>query len=611
MPPKQGNDAGKAPTCQPINPLLVGGQQGIPVQNLPPAVYQQMVAQTQLGILQQKQQQAAAAQQIAVAPIPTNPATVITQSIATAVNPGPPKKSQDKRHHHQAPPAPPSSNAAPSSKKRKAADIRLDALSPFLIPESPLFNQVLATEKRIDTLIKNKQLEIAEMASSFRSGEPGTIAAMASLKKRLRMYIFHTRRNTATTGNNSNSNSTRYEQEPESFSLHIQGRLLDGEGPHPPSSTGKNDTPRQPFSHYIKSIKIELYNSDNNEGDDKKKDKEDDDAHKKKEEHHHQQQQHAIAPPPSETIIWEKASHLGDIDHRESFEIRRLGQGPSHIKLWVEIDHSPQLYIVSSELAELLGLDQTRLHSVPNTLHMMWGYVKANALFEASLDDEEKDGNGVKEKDEEKKEKEKEKGKEEEGTVVGPTIKCNDALKRVLGINDADGGTSIKEEEKEQRFVLTLEEVQQGLKRHFTPPLPALIEYQVRLDGPSPSRPACYDFEVEVPLSQDLPPFMSRLKDIEKEVGPHNNHMKSLLGQIQERRRRRNLYLSFSESPHEFITGLAMAQGRDLRVVHNKEGESLEVMAGREVHKEPWVEDAVLKYLQSRAMASQEAAVNQ
>ena len=450
------------------------------------------------------------------------------------------------------------------------------------------------------------------MATSFRSGEPGTIAAMASLKKRLRMYIFHTRRNTTTTGNNSNSNSTRYEQEPESFSLHIQGRLLDGEGPHPPSSTGKNDTPRQPFSHYIKSIKIELYNSDNNEGDDKKKDKGDGDVHKEMEEHH-LQQQHVI-PPPSETIIWEKASHLGDVDHRESFEIRRLGQGPSHVKLWVEIYHSPQLYIVSSDLAELLGLDQTRLHSVPNTLHMMWGYVKANALFEASLDDKEKDGNGANEKDGE--EKEKAEAEEEEDTVVGPMIKCNEALKKVLGIddakdNDGDGGPSIKEEEKEQRSVLTLEEVQQGLKRHFTPPLPALIEYQVHLDGPSPSRPACYDFEVEVPLSQDLPPFMSRLKDVEKEVGPHNNHMKSLLGQIQERRRRRNLYLSFSESPHEFITGLAMAQGRDLRVVNNKEGVSLEVMAGREVHKEPWVEDAVLKYLQSRAVASQEAAVNQ
>lgn len=444
------------------------------------------------------------------------------------------------------------------------------------------------------------------MATSFRSGEPGTIAAMASLKKRLRVYIFHTIRNTTTRNSNNNNNSsiTHHEQEPESFSLHIQGRLVEGEGPQPPS-TGKNDTPRQPFSHYIKSIRVELYtNSANDDADDKKKDELDvnADADKKKDEH--QQHTPPPPPPPSETIIWEKASHLGDLDHRESFEIRRVGLGPSHIKLWVEIEHSPQLYVVSPELAELLGMDGTRLHSVPNALHMMWGYVKAHGLFEASLDDEDDGGGGD--------------NNNKDGTIVGPTIKCNEALEKVLGIKEGcddkgAGGPSKKEDElaKEQKMVLTLEEVQQGLKRHFTPPLPALIEYQVHPNGPSPSRPACYDFEVEVPLSQDLPPFMSRLKDIEKEVVPHNNHMKSLLGQIQERRRRRNLYLSFSESPHEFITGLAMVQGRDLRVVHNKEGVSLEVMAGREVHKELWVEDAVLKYLTSRAVPSQDVAVNQ
>lgn len=395
-----------------------------------------------------------------------------------------------------------------TAKKRKATEARLFGRSLNLIPESPLLNEMQATERKIDLLLARKTEELVEMYASFKRGPPGTAAAMGAVKKRLRVYIFHQRHN-----DNEETMSHGLSEEPAHWSIHIQGRLMDAESNAPPSSQQQM---RRPFSEYLKRLKVEF---------------------------------------ADESIVWEKIRHDGP--HRESFEVRRLGKGgPPPMTLTFDIDHAPQLYKVSSDLARLLDLHEGRLHSLPTTLQMLWAYIKSNNLLAFG-------GVGL------------------ESSSL-PIITCNPDLSAVLG--------GLKE--------LSTKDLNAAVKTKLTRPDPVVIQYVPQESGPSLSRPIVYDFDMAIPLCQDLPQHLLKLP-AEYEMNKFEAYQNNLLAKYAEHKRRRNYFLAFSQSPYNFIRALALAQDRELRQVKNKDGEiqSFEVLAAAEIFKQRWADDAVLAYL--------------
>ncbi|KAJ0968208.1 hypothetical protein J5N97_025125 [Dioscorea zingiberensis] len=66
---------------------------------------------------------------------------------------------------------------------------------------------------------------------------------------------------------------------------------------------------------------------------------------------------------------------------------------------------------------------------------------------------------------------------------------------------------------------------------------------------------------------------------------------------IHEHRRRRAFFLGFSQSPVEFINALIASQSRDLKLVAGDSGRHAEKERRSDFYNQPWVEDAVIRYL--------------
>jgi hypothetical protein len=86
-------------------------------------------------------------------------------------------------------------------------------------------------------------------------------------------------------------------------------------------------------------------------------------------------------PGPQGRVVWDKVQH--DPEHKEAIQLRRLGAAPVEALVTVELDHQPAQYRLSAALAGVLGLKG--LHSVAFVMQMLWGYIKANSLYEVRV----------------------------------------------------------------------------------------------------------------------------------------------------------------------------------------------------------------------------------
>lgn len=88
-----------------------------------------------------------------------------------------------------------------------------------------------------------------------------------------------------------------------------------------------------------------------------------------------------------------------------------------------------------------------------------------------------------------------------------------------------------------------------------------------------------------------------------------NEKMKTLLHKLGEHKRRRALLLGFSHAPTEFINALVASQARDLRTIHTVQNTGYVAEAPRrsEVFREKWVDDAAMRYWQSKITAQRHA----
>ncbi|KAF2581428.1 hypothetical protein F2Q68_00000473 [Brassica cretica] len=252
--------------------------------------------------------------------------------------------------------------------------------------------------------------------------------------------------------------------------------------------------------------------------------------------------------PESPLITWENSRSPAP---QEGFEIKRKGNQEFAATIRLEMNYLPEKFKLSTALMDVLGIEvETR----PRIIAAIWHYVKARKLQSPN----------------------------------DPSFfNCDAALQKVFG---------------EQKLKFTM--VSQKLSHHLSPPPPIHLEHKIKLSGSSPAVSACYDVLVDVPVTiqRDLNNLLAKAEK-NKEIEACDEAICAAIRKIHEHRRRRAFFLGFSQSPVEFVNALMESQSKDLKVVAGEASRNAERERGSDFFNQPWVEDAVIRYLNRRPAA--------
>ncbi|TPX59521.1 hypothetical protein PhCBS80983_g02396 [Powellomyces hirtus] len=211
-----------------------------------------------------------------------------------------------------------------SRPKRKRPAERIEAY----IPESRIYTELQEFEKKLDTTISRKKLDMLEQKTQLKP-----------TKRVMRIFL-------------SNLSSDQYADVEEdrdvftldtmraiapSWTLRIEGRLLD----FPNSRKPQVNPPK--FSTFVRSVIVEL-------------------------------QRDQSLYPDDNIIEWHKAENGPDCD---GFEIKRKGDSDVPAKILIYLDHKPEKYKLSPPLAKLLDI---HTDTAANIIIAMWQYVKFQKL---------------------------------------------------------------------------------------------------------------------------------------------------------------------------------------------------------------------------------------
>lgn len=246
--------------------------------------------------------------------------------------------------------------------------------------------------------------------------------------------------------------------------------------------------------------------------------------------------------PENHVIVWENSRASAPV---EGFEVKRKGDKEFTVNIQFDMNYMPEKFKLSPALTELLGIEaETR----PRIIAAIWHYVKARKLQNPN----------------------------------DPTyFNCDPQLQKVFG-------------EEKMKFTM----VSQKISHHLSPPPPIQVEHQIKLSGNSPAGNACYDILVDIPfpIQRELSMLLANTEKT-KEIDACDEAICAAIRKIHEHRRRRAFFLGFSQSPVEFINALIESQSKDLKLVSGERGRSAERERRSDFFNQPWVEDAVIRYL--------------
>ncbi|XP_027338989.1 SWI/SNF complex component SNF12 homolog [Abrus precatorius] len=368
-----------------------------------------------------------------------------------------------------------------------------------LLPESALYTQLLDLEAQMNAALAMRKNDIQE-----------ALRFPPHVQKTLRIYVFNT------FSNHAKLDAENQKADESSWSLKITGRILEDDK-DTESGISQRSSPLYPkFSDFFKKITICLDQS---------------------------------LYPDNHVIIWDSACSP---NQQDGFEVKRKGSKEFTAVIRLEMNYSPEKFMVSSQLSKLLGIDvETR----PRILAALWHYVKSRRLQSPN----------------------------------DPSFFiCDPSLQMLFA---------------KERMDFTM--VSKKLSQHLSQPQPIHLEHNIKLSGNSPAITSCYDVQVDVPfpLEKDKSEFLASLES-QKEIEAHDEVISASIKKIQEHRRRRAFFLSFSQSPTEFIDTMTASQSKDLKLVAGDASHNVEKELSSEFYNQPWVEDAVIRYLNRKTAGS-------
>ncbi|XP_065855928.1 SWI/SNF complex component SNF12 homolog [Euphorbia lathyris] len=256
--------------------------------------------------------------------------------------------------------------------------------------------------------------------------------------------------------------------------------------------------------------------------------------------------------PDNHMIVWENSRTPAP---HEGFEVKRKGEKEFTVTIRLEMNYVPEKFKLSPALMEVLGIE---VDTRPRIIAAIWHYVKARKL---------------------------------QNPEDPSYFHCDPPLQKVFG-------------EVKMKFTM----VSQKISQHLFPPQPIVLEHKIKLSGNSPAGTACYDVVVDVPfpIQRELSALLANAEK-NKEIETCDEAICGAIRKIHEHRRRRAFFLGFSQSPVEFINALIESQGRDLKLVAGEGSRSAEKERRSDLFNQPWVEDAVIRYLNRKPAAGSDA----
>ncbi|CAL9185877.1 unnamed protein product [Musa hybrid cultivar] len=256
--------------------------------------------------------------------------------------------------------------------------------------------------------------------------------------------------------------------------------------------------------------------------------------------------------PENPTILWEQARLP---TAHEGFEIKRMGDKEFTASIKLEMNYNPEKFRLSPPLIEVLGIEvDTRARIIAG----IWQYVKAKKL---------------------------------QNPTDPSYFACDPPLRKVFG-------------EDKMKFAM----VSQKISPHLSPPQPIHLEHKIRLSGNGAVGNACYDVLVDVPfpLQKEMSVFLANTEK-HRDIEACEEVICASIKKIHEHRRRRAFFLGFSQSPVEFINALIASQGRDLKLIAGEANRNAERERRSDFYNQPWVEDAVIRYLNRKPATGNDA----
>ena len=216
-------------------------------------------------------------------------------------------------------PSGPPQGSKPSKKKKKLADKILPQKVRELVPESQAYMDLLAFERKLDSTIMRKRLDIQE-----------ALKRPMKQKKKLRIFIS----NTSFPAKEGEEGSVA------SWELRVEGRLIDEDKRVERPEQSK--TTKRKFSSFFKSLVIEL---DKN-----------------------------MYGPDNHLVEWHRTPTTQETD---GFQVKRPGDTTVRCTILLLLDYQPLQFKLDQRLARLLGVHtQTR----PVIISAMWQYIKTHKL---------------------------------------------------------------------------------------------------------------------------------------------------------------------------------------------------------------------------------------
>ncbi|CAI8597539.1 unnamed protein product [Vicia faba] len=252
--------------------------------------------------------------------------------------------------------------------------------------------------------------------------------------------------------------------------------------------------------------------------------------------------------PENHIIVWDSAHSP---KQQDGFEVKRKGDKEFTAVIKIDLKYSPEKFMVSAPLSKLLGIE---VESRPRIIAALWHYVKSRRL----------------------------QCPDEPSFFI-----CDPSLQRIFG-------------EEKMGFSMAA----QKLLDHMSQPKPIYLEHNIKLSGDCPAGTACYDVQVDVPipLQKEMSAFLaSNSVESHKEIEASDEIISSNLKKIQEHRRRRAFFLSFSQSPSEFINTMIASKSKDPKLAAGDAGSNSNKEQHSEFYNQPWAEDAVIRYLNRKA----------
>ncbi|KAI8582513.1 hypothetical protein K450DRAFT_227510 [Umbelopsis ramanniana AG] len=214
-------------------------------------------------------------------------------------------------------------------KKKRPTERNMPAKIDTFVPESKVYTELCEFEKKIDSIIMRKRLDIQEAV-----GKP------AKTMRTLRIFVSNTASDQPMQQQQNDMDDDGIDLSSgsaPSWTLRIEGRLLD-----PPIPT-KKAQPVQKFTSFFRSIVVKLDRDPN-------------------------------MYPEGNIIEWHKQPGNTDDD---GVEIKRKGDTTVNARLLLEMDYNPPKFKLSPVLSEMLDM---KLETQPQIMIGIWKYIQLNKL---------------------------------------------------------------------------------------------------------------------------------------------------------------------------------------------------------------------------------------